>query len=160
MKLIFSALLSVECICFFYIYQYRKIVNSFAEKSNKYEYYFMILNDWVKNKYENKNMCGYLLDKNIKRAAVYGMGNMGKRMCDELLENGIEVGYAIDRRGGSSYKGIKIRKLTESLDAVDIVIITVFAQQDEIEKDIRKAVDCPVISMEKLLYDNKAGEVG
>lgn len=159
MKTIVILLLFLLCISVFFIVQYQKMANGLVERSNKDAYYSMILNDWLKSKYEHKNICEYLQKASMKKAAVYGMGNLGKRMCDELQENGIEVDYAIDRRGGGSYKGIKIRKLTESLDKVDVVIVTVFAQTAEIEKDIRKAVDSPVISMEKLLYDNKADEV-
>lgn len=119
----------------------------------------MILNEWMKKKYENKNICEYLVKENMRRVAVYGMADLGKRLCDELTENGIEVCYGIDKSVEGCYKGIKIKKLTDKLEEVDVIVVTVFTSAAKIEKDIRKSVDYPVISIEKLLYDYKADEV-
>jgi len=113
---------------------------------------FLLMNQWVKAKQEGKNLAFYFEQNGYKRIAIYGMSFAGQTLISELKGTDIEVVYGIDRNVESVYEGIDIVSMEETLQEVDVVIVTAIYFFDEIQEELSKKIDCPIISLEDIMY--------
>ncbi len=107
---------------------------------------FLMMNEWVKVKQKGKNLSVYFERKGYKRIAIYGMSYAGETLLEELKGTGVEVVYAIDQKADSLYADVDIVSMEETLEEVDAVVVTAVTFFDE-------KVNCPVISLEDILYE-------
>lgn len=130
-----------------------KSLNKVRSMSDKHFALFQMMNQWVKVKQEGKNLSKYFEDNGYKRIAIYGMSYAGETLIDELKNTNVEVVYGIDRRSESLYADIDIVSIDDSLENVDAVVVTAITFFDEIEEILCEKLDCPIISLEDVLYE-------
>lgn len=130
-----------------------KQVEQKAEKVDKFKGYYNMLNQWLILKQEGKNLSEYFKSNNYKTVAIYGMGEMGNRLYEELKDSDIEVKYAVDKEAESTYSELDVIELESDFDEVDVMVVTATFAFDEISEDISDKVDFPVISLEDVVYD-------
>lgn len=112
-----------------------------------------MFNQWLIDKQEGKNLAQFFRDNGYKTIAIYGMSYLGERLVDELRDSGIEVKYAIDKNAENIYADVEIKQPTDNLPEVDAVIVTAVYFFDEIENALVKLIDCPIISLEDVLFE-------
>lgn len=121
--------------------------------SDKHLALFLMMNQWVKVKQEGKNLADFFNKNNYKTIAVYGMSYAGERLCEELKDSNIEIKYAIDKNASSLYSDVNILSPEDALEEVDAIIVTPIFFMDEIEDMLSQKMDCPIISLEDILYE-------
>lgn len=121
--------------------------------SNKHLALFMMMNQWVRVKQEGKCLSSYFEKAGYKRVAVYGMSFAGETLLEELKDTGVEVAYAIDKNATSIYADVDIVSTDDELDEVDAVVVTAITFFDEIEEQLSQKLDCPIVSLEDILYE-------
>ena len=121
--------------------------------SDKHLALFLLMNQWVKVKQEGKNLSSYLEKNGYKKIAVYGMSYAGETLIDELKNTEVEVVYGIDKKADSLYADVDIVSVDDPLDEVDAVVVTAITFFDEIEEKLSEKLDCPIISLEDILYE-------
>lgn len=121
-------------------------------KINKYRSYYEILNQWLILKQEGKSLEKYFLDNEYKNIAIYGMGELGNRLYDELKDSNIKVKYAMDSNYSGQYTELDIKELEDDLPEVDIIVVTAIFAFDEIENNLKSVTDCNIISLENAVY--------
>ncbi len=121
--------------------------------SEKHLALFIMMNQWVKVKQEGKNLSSYFEKKEYKKIAVYGMSYAGETFVDELKNTGITIAYGIDKNADTIYSDIDIFTMEDSLEEVDAVVVTAVTFFDEIEEKLCEKLDCPIISLEDILYE-------
>ena len=121
--------------------------------SDKHLALFLMMNQWVKVKQEGKNLSEYFETNGYQKIAIYGMSYAGETLIDELKNTNVEVVYGIDRRSESLYADIDIVSIDDSLENVDAVVVTAITFFDEIEEILCEKLDCPIISLEDVLYE-------
>ena len=121
--------------------------------SNKHLALFLMMNQWVLVKQEGKNLASYFEKNNYHKIAVYGMSYAGERLLNELKGSGIEVAYGIDQNADGIYSEIEIITKEDTLEPVDAIVVTPVFFFQEIEKDLSGKVDCPILSLEDILYE-------
>lgn len=121
--------------------------------SNKHLALFLMMNQWVLVKQEGKNLASYFEKNNYRKIAVYGMSYAGERLVNELKGSGIEVAYGIDQNADGIYSKIEIITKEDTLEPVDAIVVTPVFFFQEIEKDLSGKVDCPILSLEDILYE-------
>lgn len=131
----------------------RKKIAKVKESSERYLSLFCMMDQWVKVKQERKNLTSYFVKYGYKKIAIYGMGRVGRTLFDELRDTEITVLYGIDRRADSLYTDIDLFSIDDSLDEVDAIVVTPITFYDEIEKQLSEKMDCPIISLEDILYE-------
>lgn len=137
------------------------IASNFMGKSNKNKNdlsekhlaLFLMMNQWVKVKQEGKNLKEYFEKKGYKKIAIYGMSYAGETLLDELDKSEIEVAYAIDKNANSIYLNIDTVTIEADLQEVDAVVVTAITFYDEIEEKLKEKLNCPVLSLEDILYE-------
>lgn len=121
--------------------------------SNKHLTLFLMMNQWVLVKQEGKNLASYFEKNNYRKIAVYGMSYAGERLLNELKGSGIEVAYGIDQNADGIYSEIEIVTKEDTLEPVDAIVVTPVFFFQEIEKDLSGKIDCPILSLEDILYE-------
>ena len=119
--------------------------------SDKHLALFLMMNQWVKVKQEGK---GLAVETNgYKKIAIYGMSYAGETLVDELKNTGITVAYGIDKRADSLYADLDIVSMEDGLGDVDAIVVTAITFFDEIEEQLLEKIDCPILSLEDILYE-------
>lgn len=128
-------------------------IEKWKAMSDKHLTLFLLMNEWMKTKQKGKSIADYFKKNGYKMIAIYGMSYVGERLLDELKDSGIEVKYAIDKNADSLYSQIDIHSLEDELADVDAVIVTPVTFFKEIEEKLSKKMDCPILSIENILYE-------
>lgn len=121
--------------------------------SDKHLALFRLMNQWVKVKQEGKNLASYFEKNGYKKIAVYGMSYAGETLVDELRDSDISVAYGIDKNAASIYTELEILTMEDEFATVDAIVVTAITFFDEIEQALSEKADCPIISLEDVLYE-------
>ncbi|MDE7204189.1 MAG: hypothetical protein K2O91_20380 [Lachnospiraceae bacterium] len=131
----------------------KKKVDYKSKMSEKHLALYLLMNQWVKVKQENKSIADYLEENGYKEIAIYGMNYVGETLLDELTNSNVKVKYAIDKNANSIYSDVDVVTPDDELTEVDAVIVTAITFFDEIEENLSEKMDCPILSMEDILYE-------
>lgn len=121
--------------------------------SDKHLALFLMMNQWVKIKQAGKSFSSYFEKKGYKKIAVYGMSYAGATLVEELKGTGITIAYGIDQKAESIYADMDIVSIKDNLNDVDAVVVTAITFFDEIEETLSERLDCPILSLEDVLYE-------
>lgn len=121
--------------------------------SDKHLALFQMMNQWVRVKQEGKNLSQYFESNSYKNIAIYGMSYAGESLVEELKNTEIRVKYGIDKNADRIYSEIDIVTIEDSLEEVDVIVVTAITFFDEIVEKLEKKIDCPIISLEDILYE-------
>lgn len=130
-----------------------KEVDEKSKKVDKFKGYYNMLNQWLILKQEGKSLTEYFKANNYKVIAIYGMGEMGNRLYDELRESDIEVKYAVDKNAAGTYSELDVIEKEDYFEKVDVIVVTATFAFDEIEAEIADKVDFPIVSLEDVVYE-------
>lgn len=130
----------------------REIVQKNAE-ADKFYALFMLMNQWVKVKQEGKKISEYFEKRGYRNIAIYGMSTVGETLLSELKGTNTKVMYGIDKNATSLYSDIEIVSPLENLEQVDVIVITAITFFDEIREELRRKVDCDIISLKDVIYE-------
>lgn len=114
---------------------------------------YLMMNQWVKVKQENKSIADYLEQNGYKEVAIYGMNYAGETLYSELMGTGVKVKYAIDKSADQKYAEVDVISPEDELPDVDAVIVTAITFFDEIEEKLAEKISCPILSLEDILYE-------
>ena len=123
------------------------------QKINKFKNYYNMLNEWLYLKQNGTSLDTYFKKNDYNSIAIYGMGEMGNRLYDELKQSDIEVKYVIDKNFASVYSELEVLDPEEEFPEVDVVVVTATFAFDEIENSIENKVNCPIVSLEDVVYE-------
>ena len=121
--------------------------------SNKHLELFKMMTQWVKVKQEGKDIAAYFEKRCYKKIAIYGMSFAGEVLSGEFKNSNVTIAYGIDKNAASIYSDVDVVSMDDELEEVDAIIVTAITFFDEIEEQLSKRVDCPIISLEDVLYD-------
>lgn len=121
--------------------------------SNKHLSLFLMMNSWVKVKQEGKNLASYFEKNDYKNIAIYGMSYAGETLVNELKGTNVSIAYGIDKKADSIYADMDVVSIDDDLKPVDAVVVTAITFFNEIEEKLSEKMDCPIISLEDILYE-------
>ncbi len=121
--------------------------------TDKYFALFNMMTQWVKIKQQGKSLETYFEQNGFHKVAIYGKGEVGEVLLRELQGSKIDVRYGIDQRASSVFSKLKILSPKEELAQVDVIVVTAIAYYDEIRRQLKEKVKCPIISLENILNE-------
>lgn len=124
-----------------------------SERGAKVHSLYMAFNQWLQVHQQGKTLADYFEQRNYKTVAIYGMKELGERLYDELTDSGIAVRYIIDRNADLIYADVDVVTPEAKLEPVDVIVVTAIYYFDEIEDMLSEKVDCPIVSLEDILYE-------
>lgn len=109
---------------------------------------------------KNSTCVEYLRGMNIKNVAIYGVGEIGKFVCDEIIESNSEcrVKYFIDRASkAKEYNGVEVIRpftMAKRIKEIDAIIIAVIKDSfEDIEEYLHMLnINANIISVYQLLF--------
>ena len=112
-----------------------------------------MMNQWVKNYQEGREISSYFERNGYKKIAIYGMSYAGETLLNELKKTEVQVAYVIDKKAGNTLKGLTAYSPEDELEEADAIIVTAIAYFDEIRDLLEEKVTCPIISLESVIYE-------
>lgn len=149
----------VIIICIYIIILMKKYINHIEGMSSRYNIYYKMLNQWVKNKSQNKRISNFLREHDINTVAIYGIGEIGQRLYDELNQDQLNISYFIDAAGErKTAEGVDVISLKEIplQEQVDAIIVTpVYDFESIYDNLLNKNVDTVILSLEGIIFKQK-----
>lgn len=132
---------------------YKKKYEVLLKMSEKHLALYLMMNQWVKVKQENKSIAKYLEAKGYREVAIYGMNYVGETLLNELTGTNVIVKYGIDKEAERMYKDIDVLLPDDELPEVDLIIVTPITFWEEIKEKLSAKINCTIMSMEDILYE-------
>lgn len=105
---------------------------------------------WIRAIQDNKRIKDYFDNRNMNAVAVYGMGELGKCLVQEIEKSGIEIKCVIDRNKCINAYEYQIFSPDDDLPRVDAVIVTPVYDYKAISENLRKHTDAQIISLDDI----------
>lgn len=121
--------------------------------ANKHLALYKMMTQWVKAKQQGKSLASYFEENDYKKVAIYGMSYAGEALVEELKDSDIQIAYGIDKNANAIYTDMDVVTMDDDLKEVDAVVVTAITFFDEIEEELCMKIDCPIISLEDILYE-------
>lgn len=87
-----------------------------------------------------------------KKIAIYGNGIIGKQIAKQLMLEGIQIVYSVDKLSNVlCYDGVPVYRPDLKLPQADIIIVTPLDEYADIKKKLENKLTCRVVSVGDLL---------
>ena len=120
----------------------------------KYNKYYTLCNQWIKNINDHYSIETYFQEKGYQKIAIYGMGELGNRLVESLIDSDIQIIYGIDRDTSIAFAEINIIGIDEvdKLEGVDCIVVTSIHVYEQIAEILKKKSNCDIISLEDVVF--------
>jgi lactate dehydrogenase-like 2-hydroxyacid dehydrogenase len=130
------------------------------DESARYTYYdsFITMKRWMENRNAGKMLDAYFREHGYKTIAIYGAGDLGKLLYEELKNTDIKVLYFIDRNAEGLYQiedipVIDLDAVTEN-KGIDALVVTPLGDYNVICSDlIGIAPEVSILSLKDAVYE-------
>ncbi|MCI8508634.1 MAG: hypothetical protein HFJ06_08755 [Lachnospiraceae bacterium] len=125
------------------------------KKVDKFKSYYNMLNQWLTIRQEGGSLSEYFDKNDFVKIAVYGLGEMGSRLIDELKGTKTEIVYGIDKNIENAFSGVQVYSLENVPmdEKVDVVVVTAVFAFDEIKEQLENVFDCDIISLRDVIFE-------
>lgn len=123
----------------------------------KYRQFYRLFLRWIRIEQNGENIPKYLKEKNINKISVYGYGDVGKLLYNELINTNIVVTEILDKRDIRTENNLVIKKPHHGNRDVDAIIVTAISYFDEIKKELSQLGYKNIISLQKLVEEMDDG---
>ncbi|ETP70933.1 hypothetical protein UYO_3124 [Lachnospiraceae bacterium JC7] len=144
----------------------KHIINSYGYDASEYEkrvfsasvsrdIYKNIYNNWLSLRQSGITMRDYLYSKNISRVAVFGYGELGCHVINELKDTDIKIICIIESSYKYQYSSIPILTPDKigDMNDVDIIIVASIIRSKEIIDMYQKRTPYKMVPLENILED-------
>lgn len=124
------------------------------KENEKFKKMFLVQNDWFRAVSRGLSVAGYLMDRQIKKAAVYGYGYLGKTLLEDLEAGDVEVSYVIDKNAvflDASIRCIALQDVREQVDAVIVTLVS--GDRGQLEAGLKERLKAEIIWLEDIIFD-------
>lgn len=115
------------------------VLQEYGENTNQNQYKKVsainaLLFKWLEAKQKNISMEMYFKAEHISRIAIYGMGDLGRRLYDELENSEIRITHILDRNPGNMGSILDFSSVDGQEMETDAVIVTVVFAESIVRK--------------------------
>ncbi len=109
---------------------------------------------WLVLYKHNIFIADFLKENKMNRVSIYGYGNVGEMLCEELKKDGISIIDVFDQRELSvDIMGVNTKHPAEGDRSVDLVIVTVISDDIDVKNKLKHWGYNKVISLGDILKD-------
>lgn len=126
------------------------------KKEDKFKQYYNVLNRWMYLKHNHKNLSEYFKRMKYNRIAIYGLGELGNRLIDELKDTETEVVYGVDKKIDNTFVSVPafvLEEISNTTEDIDVLVVTPIFAYDEVVDELKNKVNCRIISLEDVVFD-------
>lgn len=122
-----------------------------VSENDRWRRLFWLLNKWFALKNFGIKLDSCASCSKGKKIAVYGLGEIGKRLMEELECSNMKVEYVVDKRADSLFTEFEIYSPTDKLPPADIMIVSVINDYDSICEMLKESFCGEVVSLETII---------
>jgi len=123
----------------------------------RYKQYYTLFNTWIKNLHNFKDVVKYFNREKIESISIYGLGELGLRLYEEVEKNTINIDYIIDnsRSTEGNFNNIPIIALDQVTNInSQAIIVTPIYDYDNIKTLLReKNYHGKIISLQTIINE-------
>ena len=134
--------------------KYKVLKEQLSTNDEKWKEFYQILNLWLELSQSGHSVTEYFEKRNINTIAVYGMKELGERLIYEIKDSKTDVSYLIDKNADTVYSNMKVYYPYEELPKVDAIVVTAIHYYPEIEEELYKRVNYPIINLTDIIYES------
>ena len=123
--------------------------NTMTDVDDKFRKNFNLMVRWMTALQNHHSLADSLTRRGIHSIAIYGMGEIGTLLYNELKDTDIAMPYAIDN--GGAYAELEVRCSDDTLDSIDAIIVTVLYAYDEIKSDLQRKFNGEIFSLAEII---------
>ncbi len=127
-------------------------IQKYRKESDKHLEMFLVMYFWVRNLNNEKKIGNFLKDQGYRYIAIYGASYMGICLYEELVKEDIKVICFIDKSNIDQMMNIPVKKIEDDLGSVDAIIVTSVYYFYEIEKELKRKLNCAILSLSDIVY--------
>ncbi len=119
---------------------------------------FATVKRWLENRNQNKTFSDYFHQYRYQTIAIYGAGDLGRLLYEEIRGTDVIVKYFVDRNAEGIHQidGIPVITIQElhDMEEVDALIITPIGNYDAISQVLaRHAPEMRTLSLREAVYE-------
>lgn len=119
---------------------------------------FATVKRWLENRNQNKTFLDYFHQYGYQTIAIYGAGDLGRLLYEEIRGTDVTVKYFVDRNAEGIHQidGIPVITIPEiqDMEEVDALIITPIGNYDAISQVLaRHAPEMRTLSLRETVYE-------
>lgn len=130
-----------------------KTISKKQQLADKHLAMVKVYDEWLKVRQDGRSLVQYFEKKGYKNIAIYGMSYLGESLVRELQASDVKVQYGIDKNAENIYSSVEVMNLSDDLPEVDAIVVSAVFFFDEIVEELADRVDCPIISLEDIVYE-------
>ncbi len=123
------------------------------KRSNKFTEYFKMYNLWMKKNRSHIRISDYLEKQGIGIISIYGIGELGERLFEDLEASKIKISYAVDRNTNKNYHNIPVVLPEQASENVQMIIVTPIMEYEEIKEKLKQIVNSQIVSLKDIIYN-------
>lgn len=95
----------------------------------------------------------YLEKQGIGIISIYGIGELGERLFEDLEASKIKISYAVDRNTNKNYHNIPVVLPEQASENVQMIIVTPIMEYEEIKEKLKQIVNSQIVSLKDIIYN-------
>lgn len=131
--------------------EYNDIIQSQGESIRKLYLYQDLYIKWIGLKQRNVRFDVFFQERNYNKVAIYGFRGAGELFYDELKNSSVRVVEIIDQNADYIYAEIPSRVKEEMSNEADVIVVTALFSFPNIEEDLRKITEIPIIPLNDIV---------
>lgn len=137
------------------VISYRRFINGYIileRVADKETGRCLLMQQWLRSHQNGKTVNQYLKAHGYNQISIYGVGEVGLALLEDLKDSDIEIMYCIDKNANHILlTGIDVLGWEEEWKKVDLIIVTTIDSFFEIRSNIRNKCNYPVMSIENII---------
>lgn len=149
-----SAVLLLYVTCFFFIT--KKELEREKADVKRMGGVLALANQIIRANTQGKTISRKIEERGITSMAIYGMGEIGERLMEDILLNSsVRLLYGIDIKAAELYMAVPVYTLEQAagMEKPDLILLTVGGGSDSLRKEIREKMSCEVMTIGELLCE-------
>jgi hypothetical protein len=114
--------------------------------------YYHLMHKWFLLKEKGVFLSKWLLEREYKEIAIYGLGEIGLHLVYELKQNGITICYSIDKKPRKNASFPVFENELDEYPQADALIVTPIVDFACIREKMLKKIQMPIISLCEIIY--------
>ena len=128
------------------------------DERKRYQYAYLTVQQYLSIKCQKKSISVFFEERGYKRVAIYGLGELGRCVLNDLSDTKIKVLYVIDQAYNNyplGVNGIPVinKEMIYEQEDIDVVVVTVLYEFNKIVDSLLEEIELEkILSLSDVVY--------
>ena len=128
------------------------------DERKRYQYAYLTVQQYLSIKCQKKSIETFFVERGYRNIAIYGMGELGKCVLNDLKDTSVHISYVIDQAyknypGGVDGVPVIGKKMVCQQEEIDIVVVTVLYEFNKIVDDLLDEIELEkIVNLSDIVY--------